>query len=443
MDIFRLRDEIIRDYARYTKSFTVMADDRIRQEVEKRFDAGLLWPEPLIQLNPSFAPGGTVDWLVERKILHPLCREIFRMGKSDASRGSPMQLYRHQTDAIQAARRGEHYVLTTGTGSGKSLAYIVPIVDYVLRYRKESERGIKAIVVYPMNALANSQEQELDKFLEGGSGMFPVTFRRYTGQEKMKDRREIVDNPPDILLTNYMMLELILTRPYEERLRNDARHLQFLVFDELHTYRGRQGADVAMLIRRLRETLRTAGGNADFRCIGTSATLAGEGTYAQKQREVAAVASRIFGCKILPDNVIGETLTAETVGYDPDSATYRDGLAAFLRSGEPMPCEYEQFCSNPLASWIENTIGVRKCGDRLERCNPRPLGGENGLAGELSGLAGVDEELCRKRLQEALLAGAEIRRPETGNRSLPSSCISLSARAIRCMRPSNPRIGAR
>lgn len=91
-----------------------------------------------------------------------------------------MQLHTHQVEAIRKARQGWSYVLTSGTGSGKSLAYLVPIVDHVLR--RGSGRGIQAIVVYPMNALANSQAEELNKFLEQGCGASqpPVRFARFT-----------------------------------------------------------------------------------------------------------------------------------------------------------------------------------------------------------------------------------------------------------------------
>ena len=135
-------------------------------------------------------------------------------------------------------------MLTTGTGSGKSLSYIAPIVDHSLRHPKRG--SIKAIVVYPMNALANSQLVELGKYLRLGypKDQPPVTFERYTGQENDEQRRQIIANPPDILLTNYVMLELLLTRPFDAQLIRQAQDLRFLVFDELHTYRGRQGADV-------------------------------------------------------------------------------------------------------------------------------------------------------------------------------------------------------
>jgi ATP-dependent helicase YprA (DUF1998 family) len=115
-------------------------------------------------------------------------------------------------------RTGANYVLTTGTGSGKSLSYIVPIVDHVLR--RGPGRGIQAIVVYPMNALANSQEGEPERFLRYGypDGRTPLTFAKNTGQEADETRQAIVHEPPDILLTNYVMLDLILTRPIERPL---------------------------------------------------------------------------------------------------------------------------------------------------------------------------------------------------------------------------------
>jgi ATP-dependent helicase YprA (DUF1998 family) len=245
MHIFGFRNRLVGEYASYVKSFIQIRDPLIRQYVEQTLDDGALWPQPLIQLNPSFEPGDRIDDLVKQGILHSECASIFRKDKDKPEyygSGRPLVLHRHQSDAIRAAQDGRNYVLTTGTGSGKSLAYIIPIVNYVLRHG--SGRGIRAIVVYPMNALANSQHGELTKFLNLGypDGKGPVTFARYTGQESDEVRQQIIANPPDILLTNYVMLELILTRPIERGLIESAQGLRFLVLDELHTYRGRQGA---------------------------------------------------------------------------------------------------------------------------------------------------------------------------------------------------------
>ena len=124
--------------------------------------------------------------------------KIFRRNKSSENpEGEELRLHRHQAEAIKAAHTGASYVLTTGTGSGKSLTYIIPIVDHVLRRRPG--KGIQAIVVYPMNALADSQFGELEKFLHDGypGGRGPVTFARYTGQESQDERDSIAASPPD------------------------------------------------------------------------------------------------------------------------------------------------------------------------------------------------------------------------------------------------------
>ena len=255
VDVFAVRDRLVEDYANFTSGFLEVRDERIRAYVEEQLSRGLRWPDPWLSLNPTFEPGGTVDELVATGVLHPTCARVFRRKRDEFdAAGTPLLLHQHQRDAIEVARSHKSYVLTTGTGSGKSLAYLIPIVDRVLR--EGSGTGVKAVVVYPMNALANSQLGELRKFLHYGfsNGQSPVTFERYTGQERDEDRQRILANPPDILLTNYVMLELMLTRPQERKhLIAAAKGLQFLVLDELHTYRGRQGADVAMLVRRVRD----------------------------------------------------------------------------------------------------------------------------------------------------------------------------------------------
>ena len=303
MDVFAIRKKLITAYSEYAQSFIQIQDARIRSHVEGRMAEGAFWPNPLIQLNPRFESGGTVRQAIDDGYLHPKCDSIFEHDKLQG--GRRLRFHRHQRRAIEIAKGDYNYVLTTGTGSGKSLAYIVPIVDHVLR--QGSGRGIQAIVVYPMNALVNSQEEELGKFLKEGfaEGEQPVTFERYTGQVSDEERERIINDPPDILLTNYVMLELIMTRPHERRLIERARGLRFVVLDELHTYRGRQGADVALLMRRVRERLEVAGQPIQF--VGTSATMASGGSFEEQQQQVARVSSDIFGAPVLPEHVIGET----------------------------------------------------------------------------------------------------------------------------------------
>lgn len=404
LDVFGLRDRLVDDYEQFTRSFISFRDDRIRATVDAELDGGLLWPEPLVQLNPSFAAGDSIDELVANGTLHEGCSAIFRSGKTEGqagrATGKPLRLYAHQTHAIRTANAGSNYVLTTGTGSGKSLTYIVPIVDRVLR--EGSGKGIRAIVVYPMNALANSQAGELEKFLRHGfpDGHGPVTFRRYTGQEKEDARQEIIAKPPDILLTNYVMLELLLTRPFEKGLIAAARGLRFLVLDELHTYRGRQGADVALLVRRVRE----ATGTVALQVVGTSATLAGAGTLAEQQTEIAAVASTMFGTRVEPEHVIGETLVRATEATRTDDAWL---TKLRQRAADPTSApEPGRITSDPVASWIESTLGLREepATGRLIRARPRTVAGIDGAANDLAKLTGVDVQTCARSIAATLAA---------------------------------------
>ena len=411
MNVFEMRDRLVSNYDSFIRSFVEIADSRLKQKVEESLSSGLLWPSPLIQLNPSFEPGGMIDDLVAEGVLHRTCSEVFRAGKkeNDPFPGHPMRLHLHQHQAIRTARTGANYILTTGTGSGKSLSYILPIVDHVLR--NGSGRGVQAIVVYPMNALANSQLGELAKFLERApftKDRPPVRVRRYTGQEKREERDEIRDNPPDVILTNYVMLELILTRVGEKRLVEATKGLKFLVLDELHTYRGRQGADVAMLCRRLREQL----DSPHLQYIGTSATIAGPGTLDEQRWEIAKVATDLFGAEVRPESVIGETLRRATPVGDPADKSYAHSLTARVKSQSAPPTDYEAFLADPLSSWIESTFGVRKAEseDRLVRAVPKTIDAAGTL---LADVTGVDVESCKGLITNQLMAGySEARSPE-------------------------------
>ena len=195
MDVFQFRERLVGDYESFTRSFTKPQADDIKSYLQDRYDAGVFWPAPLVQLNPSFVSGGSVEQLVEEHLLHKECARIFRAGKTASEFGVTLRLHKHQEEAIRAAQRNESYVLTTGTGSGKSLSYFIPIVDHVLRERAAGDKQprVRAIVIYPMNALANSQREELTRFLQLGypAGAEPVTFARYTGQEKSEERDQI------------------------------------------------------------------------------------------------------------------------------------------------------------------------------------------------------------------------------------------------------------
>jgi ATP-dependent helicase YprA (DUF1998 family) len=135
---------------------------------------------------------------VNEGILHPSCDRYF------PDYVSKYRFRLHQEQVFRIAQRQEPYVLTTGTGSGKSMTYVVPIFDDLLR--NPSFKGVRAILVYPMNALINSQKEEFDQFLSQVPGSH-IRVEQYTGQESLAKKTEIQNNPPQIILTNYMMLE--------------------------------------------------------------------------------------------------------------------------------------------------------------------------------------------------------------------------------------------
>lgn len=399
MDVFSLRNEIIREYAEFSRSFTRIRASDIKERVEAEYAKGRFWPAPLIQINPNFVSGGSIDELVDEGLLHEECRRIFRIKSPDDPVGKPMVLHKHQVDAIKVAQTRESYVLTTGTGSGKSLAYFVPIVDDVLRRRaaRKAGSGITAIVVYPMNALCNSQLEELHKFLQLGypEGQAPVTFARYTGQESEEERSQIAQSPPDILLTNYVMLELLMTRFHEtdKAIRQHAEGLRFLVLDELHTYRGRQGADVAMLVRRVRERF-----NKDLLCIGTSATMASEGSLSERNQVVAKVASDLFGVSVKPENIITETLAPVT---HPETPMDRESLKNAIEAGLPSEPTYESLTKHPVAAWVERTLGLEEIDGRFMRISkPKSV---DDAAAALADASGCPVDQCAQYLKEFLM----------------------------------------
>jgi ATP-dependent helicase YprA (DUF1998 family) len=394
MNVFQLRDRVIEDYRGYVRSFLKMADPRVTGFVDARLDEGALWPDPLVQMSPAYAEGPTVEELVSAGELHPLCARIFR----DPDSGRSIHLYRHQADAIRVAARREPYVLTTGTGSGKSLTYLIPIFDHVLKHDPKAGK-VRAIIVYPMNALINSQKEAIDRLAGNlGGTPTPVTWKRYTGQESQADRRAIQQDPPHILLTNYVMLELMLTRPDERSLVDrEATALAFLVLDELHTYRGRQGADVALLVRRLRERC----GSPDLLCIGTSATMVAGGTRTERRRAVAEVATKIFGVPVSEGNVIDETLRrAAPVTAAPTAEILRRAVD----TPAPSTTTEAEFLTSPLAAWIEATFGVEEDEGQLRRRVPITLR-EGAL--RLAEVTGVSVERCEDRLREMFRLGGQ------------------------------------
>lgn len=401
MKAFNFEHHLVESYARFSRSFSTVRSDDLKFEIDRQYDAGRFWPDALLSLNPHYLQGPTVDDLVSSGDLDEATGRLFRFGEL------PIRLHRHQAQSIAKARTGKSYVVTTGTGSGKSLCFFVPIVDSIIRAKKAGkERRTRAIIVYPMNALANSQIKEIDKFISQ-SGLPPElrpVVRRYTGQESSEERKHIADNPPDILLTNFMMTELLLTRQDEtdSKVIENATGLEFIVLDELHTYRGRQGADVAILVRRLRN--RCTPDKAPI-CIGTSATMASEGSDANRAQAVADVASRLFGTHIGPESVIDESLqraTDDRLKLDD----VRPKLAPILSNEFPDVLTDEILKKHPLAVWTELAIGLEDA-QELKRKKPIPFEEAISL---LSKDSGVGIDTCRTGLKKFL---TRISLPET------------------------------
>lgn len=399
MSIFDLHSSVVTDYEDYVRSFLSIADDRIRDFVEKRLiEDDTFWPDALLQLNPSFKRADSVDDLCAQGFLSTQTAQIFRTNSNE-----PFILYQHQCDAIRLAAKKRSYVVTSGTGSGKSLTYFIPIFDAVIRTPSPLPK-VRAIVIYPMNALVNSQYESLCQLAENyrrrTGAPLPVRFEKYTGQEPLETKQRIQHEPPHILLTNFMMLEMILLRPQESDFVDRGRAgLDFLVLDELHTYRGRQGADVAMLVRRLKERC----GNPGLLHIGTSATMVADpsATGSQRKEAVSEFAGRLFGIPLAPDSVVEETLVPVTpqLGPPPQEEFRRSLL-------DPLPSNPEQLLASPLARWLELTVGIERDSEGVfRRKTPQSL---RAIAGELARATGLAHPDCEQKLKELFLTSTGI-----------------------------------
>jgi DEAD/DEAH box helicase domain-containing protein len=277
--------------------------------------------------------------------------------------------YRHQLRAFerlntQGGHRPQPTLVTTGTGSGKTECFLYPILDHC--YQQRGRKGIKAILLYPMNALASDQARRLaqtiwdDDRLKGhvSAGLFIGGEGQHgaASRDHLVDQRAVLrQSPPDILLTNYRMLDFLLMRPDDQGLwkHNGPETLRFLVLDELHTYDGAQGSDVACLIRRLRARL---GAPAGAICpVGTSATIGGVDQSASIQALVA-FATKVFGDSFDAEGVITEDRCdmVEVLGsvvddYEvPASCADLDGKAA---------ATLEEWIERQVALWLPGLQG--------------------------------------------------------------------------------------
>ena len=222
--------------------------------------------------------------------------------------------YYHQELAFRRLGSGvaKPTLVATGTGSGKTESFMYPILDYC--YKNRDTKGIKAIIIYPMNALATDQAKRFAKTISSTEALHGIRVGLYIGSSEQNphksmskdyvitDKEILGDNPPDILLTNYKMLDFMLMRPRDQKIWKHnigTDVLKFIAVDEIHTFDGAQGTDLASLMRRLRAKLEVKKG--DLACIGTSATLGGDGTSAIRE-----FASDIFNEEFDEDSVVKE-----------------------------------------------------------------------------------------------------------------------------------------
>lgn len=371
-------EKIRSTYINYLKTIKPFQDEGLRKEFAQAIEAqDMLVKGPLLQIALPYKKDLSIHALVDEGVLSPrfeqLCSDALQYDRP---------LYAHQVKAIRKAVKGRNLVVSTGTGSGKTETFLIPILDYLLRELDAgtlNRPGVRALLLYPMNALANDQMKRLRRILEN----YPaITFGRYINIEEtpdtkakaeayfrnmygnsepnipneLKSREEMHESPPHLLATNYAMLEYLLLRPQATNLFDGetGKHWHFIVLDEAHVYDGANATEIAMLLRRLQD--RVAGNlHGKIKGIATSATLgAGKKDYG----EVAKFASNLFnksflwnddnpeeqdivGAEFLPVDALGETwgqlspstyhLLNELVSSDSNSASKLSDLDKILR----------------------------------------------------------------------------------------------------------------
>ncbi len=248
----RALDHVIEEYRDYLLTEFRAKDPELRAALERELDAPLfLAQEPFYQAHRPFKEGRAWHELpIDAKLARVM---VERTGQSRA--------YLHQSDAIAEllSLLPRPVVVTTGTGSGKTEAFLLPVIqnafEDAVRFKKS---GLTAILLYPMNALANDQRLRIEEYLAAAGIAGAVRVEQYDRGTTQANREEMRANPPHILLTNYMMLEYLLVRPADREGIFANHRCRFLVLDEVHTYRGILGSNIALLVRRLKTHLARA-----------------------------------------------------------------------------------------------------------------------------------------------------------------------------------------
>lgn len=305
-DALEASTAIVSDYRRYLKSLVEprIANYRVALANQIETDKNLA-KGPILEATPPFQFGASIADLVDEGVLS---QGFGHLKSPDLPTERP--LYLHQEQAARKVLDGRNVVVATGTGSGKTESFLIPVLDHLLRERASGSLGpgVRALFLYPMNALANDQMKRLRRLL---ASVPEITFGRYTGEtletyaaakEKFKERNpgepllsnelisreQMRETPPNIILTNYAMLEYLLIRPKDMDLfeGETSGKWSHLVVDEAHMYDGALGAELAMLIRRLVDRVAP---DQELQCIATSATVG------DNPEKVVEFAQKLFG----------------------------------------------------------------------------------------------------------------------------------------------------
>lgn len=323
MNSYSLAQKVEAKYLQYLKTMFYFKDTGLRKSFEDALDAGRLSNGPYLEATPVFKRAKKPSELFA-EILGFEPEQSF-LKAVDGER----PLYCHQEEAIRSTALDKNVIIATGTGSGKTEAFLFPILLHLYKEFKIGKlgHGVRALILYPMNALAFDQRERLGKIcarLEEFNSDFRFTFGQYVGDtpddrnDRQRNAREALENrlsgelvlreemrsqPPHILLTNYSMLEFMLLRPKDTPLfdNGNAQWWKFIVLDEAHQYRGTKGMEMGMLLRRLKQRLYEGGRQNEFLCIATSATLSSD---TKDKRPVAQFAQDLFGEPFEPEHII-------------------------------------------------------------------------------------------------------------------------------------------
>ncbi|MCY4195304.1 MAG: DEAD/DEAH box helicase [Rhodobacteraceae bacterium] len=317
LDPLRFKENLSKTLSRYITTATAVSSaraPRLARAVVEECEKAALVRGPFVESLPDFEKSSSLEELVSQKALHPDWSAL--RNSEDGKTLWQRKLHLHQTAAIM---RNENFLVATGTGSGKTEAFLYPLIDSLFVQGKFERGGVRAILVYPLNALADDQLHRISRLLFKDLDDPGITLGRFTGQVRSNATREdeearlistpsfqinfpdahkvplnwklarseMLKNPPHILVTNYAMLEHILLLPRNRELLSDA-DIQWLVLDEIHTYSGAQAMEVAFLLRKLKARIGIP--NGKVRCVGTSASL-----DPTRKDELANFAADLFG----------------------------------------------------------------------------------------------------------------------------------------------------